>query len=49
MLASFSGSVTDTGGRTVEVQPLRQIVEPIVAWVTAGFTAPGVQRRSGVE
>jgi hypothetical protein len=47
MLASFSGSVTDTGGRTVDVQPARQMVEPIVACVTAGFTAPGVQRGSG--
>ena len=25
-----------------------QIVRPIVAWVTAGFTAPGVQRGSGI-
>jgi hypothetical protein len=47
MLASFSGSVTDSGGRTVAVQPERQIVEPIVAWVTAGLTAPGVHRGSG--
>ena len=29
MLAYFSGSVTDSGGRTVEVHPLEQIVEPI--------------------
>jgi len=47
MLASFSGSVIDTGGRTVEVQPGLQIVEPMLAWVTAGFNAPGVQRESG--
>jgi hypothetical protein len=49
MLASFSGSVIDTGGRTVAVHPERQIVEPIVACVTAGFTVPGVQRGSGRE
>ena len=47
MLASFSGSVTDSGGRTVEVQPEEQIVDPIVRCVTAGFSAPGVQRGSG--
>jgi hypothetical protein len=34
MLANFSGSVIDTGGRTVDVQPDRQIVEPIVLCVT---------------
>ena len=38
-----------TGGRTVEVQPERQIVRPIVAWVTCGFSEPGVQRGSGRE
>ena len=47
MPAIFSGSVIDSGGRTVEVQPERQIVELIVDWVTAGFTAPGVQCGSG--
>src|SRR2546430_1677369 len=47
MLASFSGSVIATRGRTVAVQPDRQTVELIVAWVTAGLTVPGVQRRSG--
>jgi hypothetical protein len=30
MLANFSGSVIDSGGRTVEVQPDRQIVEPML-------------------
>ena len=49
MLAIFSGSVTDSGGRTVAVQPLRQMVEPIRACVTAGLSAPGVQRGSGRE
>jgi hypothetical protein len=29
------------------VYPDRQIVEPIVAWVTAGLIAPDVQRGSG--
>ena len=47
MLAIFSGSVMRSGGRTVEVQPERQIVEPMLACVTAGFRAPGVQRGSG--
>jgi hypothetical protein len=49
MLASFSGSVMLSGGRTVDVHPLRQIVRPIVAWVTRGFSAPGVHRGSGLE
>jgi hypothetical protein len=49
MLASFSGSVIDSRGRTVRVQPERQIVEPIVACVTAGVTVPGVQCGSGRE
>ena len=49
MLASFSGSVIRSGGRTRFVQPLTQIVRPIVAWVTAGLSAPGVQRGSGDE
>jgi hypothetical protein len=44
MLANFSGSVTDSGGLTEDVQPLRQIVEPIRACVTAGLSAAGVQR-----
>ena len=35
------------GGRTVRVQPLTQIVEPIVAWVTSGLSTPGV--RTGSE
>jgi hypothetical protein len=48
MLASFSGSVIDSAGRTVEVQPLRQIVDEIVACVTAGLSAPGVHRGSGL-
>jgi hypothetical protein len=49
MLASFSGSVIDSGGRTVEVQPPLQIVDPIVLWVTEGLSAPGVQCGSGIE
>jgi hypothetical protein len=49
MLARFSCSVTLTGGRTVEVHPRLQIVDPIVAWVTWGFNDPGVQRGSGRE
>jgi hypothetical protein len=49
MLASFSCSVMLSGGRTVAVQPSTQIVWPIVAWVTAGFRAPGVQVGSGRE
>lgn len=47
MLARFSASVTGSGGRTVEVQPDTQIVRSIVAGVTAGLRAPGVQRGSG--
>ena len=35
MLANFSGSVTDTGGRIVDVQPERQMVELMLACVTA--------------
>ena len=42
MLATFSCSVTLSGGRTVLVQPDTQIVLPIVACVTAGLSAPGV-------
>jgi hypothetical protein len=47
MLANFSGSVTDTLGRTVAVQPPRQMVERMVRCVTEGLTAPGVHRESG--
>lgn len=49
MLAAFSRSVILTEGRTVAVQPELQIVRPIVACVTVGFSAPGVQRGSGRE
>ncbi|MGH2909249.1 MAG: hypothetical protein ACRDK8_08140 [Solirubrobacteraceae bacterium] len=49
MLAYFSGSVTDSGGRTLSDHPDRQIVRRIVDWVTAGLSAPGVQRGSGAE
>jgi hypothetical protein len=39
---------TDAGGRTVEVYPPgRQIVAPIMAWMTCGSTAPGVHAGSG--
>ena len=48
MLASFSGPVTLVDGRMLQEYPLRQIVVWIVAWVTAGFNAPGVQCRSGM-
>jgi hypothetical protein len=47
MLASFSLLVIELLGRTVAVQPERQIVEPRVAGLTAGLIAPGVQRASG--
>src|SRR6516225_879962 len=49
MLAAFSGSVMLSAGRTVSVQPSTQIVLSIVACVTAGLSAPGVQARSGRE
>src|ERR1035437_8480735 len=49
MLAAFSCSVMLSGGRTVAVQPSTQIVRSIVAWVTAGVSAPGVQVGSGRE
>jgi hypothetical protein len=49
MLANFSGSVMASGGRIVDVHPLRQIVRPIVACVTCGFNVPGVHRGSGRE
>src|ERR1700761_5053037 len=49
MLAAFSGSVMSSAGRTVAVQPLMQMVRWIVAWVTCGFSAPGVHAGSGRE
>jgi hypothetical protein len=49
MLANFSGSVTLSEGRTVDVHPLLQIVSSIVDCVTAGFNAPGVHLGSGSE
>jgi hypothetical protein len=49
MLAAFSCSVMLSGGRTLPVQPLAQIVRAMVACVTAGFSAPGVQPGSGRE
>jgi hypothetical protein len=47
MLASFSGSVTLVDGRTVDVQPLAQIVWSMVSCLTAGFNAPRVHFGSG--
>jgi hypothetical protein len=47
MLAAFSVSVMLSGGRTVAVQPETQIVLSMVACVTAGLSAPGVQAGSG--
>ena len=49
MLAAFSCSVMLSGGRTVAVQPSAQIVRSIVACLTAGLSAPGVQAGSGRE
>jgi hypothetical protein len=49
MLAAFSCSVMLSGGRTVSVQPSTQIVRSIVAWVTAGLSAPGAQVASARE
>src|SRR5450755_1246501 len=49
MLAGFSCSVMLSSGRTVCVQPLRQIVWSIVCAVTSGFSDPGVHRGSGSE
>lgn len=49
MLAIFSRSVTLAGGRTAALHPRTQIVWSIVAWVTAGLSAPGVQCGSGSE
>jgi hypothetical protein len=39
--------VYETGGRMVLVQPLTQMVVPMVLWVTAEYVAPGVQFGSG--
>jgi hypothetical protein len=39
--------VIASDGRTLEVHPAMQIVEPMLACVTAGFSAPGVQCGSG--
>src|SRR5436305_10925603 len=47
MLFSFSGSVTDSGGRTVFVYPRTQIVRWTLDWLTAVEVAPGVHRGSG--
>jgi hypothetical protein len=49
MLARFSRAVTLCDGRTVLVQPLTQIVRLMLACVTDGFSAPGVQFGSGSE
>src|SRR5437763_10511621 len=49
MLARFSRFVIASGGRTVRVEPLRQIVERMGGWCTAGSIAPGVQRGSGLQ
>jgi hypothetical protein len=38
-----------SGGRTLLVQPGRQMVWSMVAWVTVGLSAPGVHRGSGRE
>ncbi|GAA1500873.1 hypothetical protein GCM10009760_63110 [Kitasatospora kazusensis] len=47
-MAAFSLPVMFTGGLIVEVYPPGlQIVEPIVACVTAGLVAPGVHAASG--
>ena len=35
------------GGRTDEEKPGTQIVDAMVSWVTAGFSAPGVHEGSG--
>ncbi len=37
----------ETGGRTVVVYPLTQIVDEMFAWVTRGSAAPGVHTGSG--
>ena len=43
----LSAVVNELLGRIVAVQPETQMVEPIVAWVTAGLSAPGVKAGSG--
>ena len=43
----FKAVVTDEGGRIVAVHPDTQIVERMVACVTAGFRAPGVREAFG--
>ena len=43
----LSAVVNELLGRIVAVQPETQMVEPIVAWVTAGLSAPGVNAGSG--
>jgi len=40
-------SVTATGGRTVAVHPLLQMVDPMLAWVTTALISPGVHAASG--
>jgi hypothetical protein len=49
MLARFSRSVMDSGGRTRDVHPDLQIVRRILACLTFGFNAPGVHAGSGRE
>lgn len=39
--------MTDEFGRTVAVHPDTQIVRPMLAWLTAGLTAPGVRAEFG--
>jgi len=36
-----------SGGRMLVVYPGEQIVDEMLAWVTCGLIAPGVQRGSG--
>jgi hypothetical protein len=43
----LSPVVTDEFGRTVAVHPDTQIVRPMLAWLTAGLTAPGVRAEFG--
>jgi hypothetical protein len=43
----LSSVVYEDGGRMVAVQPDTQMVEWIVAWVTAGLSAPGVRAGFG--
>jgi hypothetical protein len=47
MLARFSRSVIASAGRTRDVHPDLQIVLRILAWVTCGFSPPGVHLGSG--